>query len=99
LAEHDRRDGAALRYLGSRDALLYVANRTEKPDSSGFLFQIDGTPFGKPDASPYGPWVNVRVGLQYSAYTKFNGAGRNFDGLGTNAGDNDALRLFIWTAF
>ena len=84
---------------GSRDALLYVANRTEKPDSSGFLFQIDGTPFGKPDASPYGPWVNVRVGLQYSAYTKFNGAGRNFDGLGTNAGDNDALRLFIWTAF
>jgi hypothetical protein len=39
------------------------------------------------------------VGLQYSAYTKFNGAGRNFDGLGTNAGDNDALRLFIWTAF
>jgi hypothetical protein len=83
---------------GSRDGLLYAANRTLKPDSDGFMFQVDGTPWGK-DASPFGNWVNLRAGLQYTAYARFNGASTDFDGVGTNASDNNTLRLFLWLAF
>jgi hypothetical protein len=83
---------------GSRDGLLYASNRTLKPDSDGFIFQIDGTPFGK-DASPFGNWVNLRAGLQYTAYMRFDGASTDFDGIGTNASANNTLRLFLWLAF
>ena len=83
---------------GSRDALLYSGNRTFKPDSAGFIFQVDGTPFGKADP-PLGTRVNVRLGLQYFVYTQFNGAGANFDGSGRSAADNDTFRLFAWMAF
>jgi hypothetical protein len=27
----------------------------------------------------YLPWLNVKLGLQYTAYTKFNGASNNYD--------------------
>ena len=86
------------RTWGSRDASLYASNRTLKPDSAGFIFQIDGTPWGKGD-SPFGNRLNLRAGLQYIAYTQFDGAGTNFDGAGRNASDNNALRLFLWAAF
>ncbi|MGH6870659.1 MAG: cytochrome C [Rhizomicrobium sp.] len=82
---------------GSRDAVLYAGNRTSKPDSAGFTFQADYTPFGGPDA-PLGGRLAVRVGLQYTVYTKFDGASSNFDGLGHSASDNNTLRLFLWTA-
>jgi hypothetical protein len=83
---------------GSRDTLLYAPNRTFKPDSDGFILQLDGTPWGK-EGAPFGNWVNLRAGLQYTAYTRFNGASSNFDGTGTNASDNNTLRLFLWLAF
>jgi hypothetical protein len=83
---------------GTRDSLLYASDRTLKPDSDGFIFQIDGTPWGK-EGAPFGNWVNLRAGLQYTAYTRFNGASANFDGAGTNASDNNTLRLFLWLAF
>lgn len=82
---------------GSTDAALYADNRTFKPDSAGFLFQVDYTAFGSADA-PMDGRFNMRVGLQYIAYTKFDGAGSNYDGLGHNASDNDSLRLFAWFA-
>jgi len=31
----------------------------------------------------------MRVGLQYTGYSKFNGASSNYDGFGRNASDND----------
>jgi hypothetical protein len=83
---------------GSSDSLLYAANRTFSPNSQGVLFQIDGTPFGA-DPSFLGPRFNIRVGLQYTAYFLFDGASRNFDGLGHNASDNNTLRIFAWLAF
>ena len=43
--------------------------------------------------------LNVRVGVQYTFYTQFNGAGSNFDFVGTNAADNNTLRVFTWFAF
>lgn len=84
--------------IGDRDPLLFADNRTFSPDSSGFIFQADVTPFGGEDA-PLGKRLNLRLGVQYVVFTKFNGASKNFDGLGHNASDNNTLRLFLWAAF
>ncbi|UAJ12773.1 hypothetical protein [Polymorphobacter megasporae] len=80
---------------GSSDFVHY-GGRTGRPDSDGFVFQIDGTPFG--NDSPVGSWFNVRLGVQYTAYTRFDGARINYDGSGTNAADNNSLRIFAWLA-
>ena len=82
---------------GSTDPIYYGGNRTFKPDSQGFIFQIDGTPFGR-DATSSDPRFNIRVGLQYVAYTSFNGADGNYDGTGRSASDNNTLRIFTWLA-
>ena len=67
---------------GKRDPLFYADNRTFSPNSSGFLFQVDATPFGGP--SPLlGARVNLRVGLQYVIFSQFDGASTNYDGLAT----------------
>jgi len=83
---------------GSSDPLLYGANRSLKPDSTGLLFQIDGTPFGA-GGSPFGPRFNVRVGVQYTVYTEFDGGANNYDGFGHNASDNNSVRVFTWLAY
>jgi hypothetical protein len=82
---------------GSTDPLLYAGNFAHSPDSTGFVFQLDGTPFGA-NPSALGTRFNLRAGLQYTVYTKFNGASSNYNGLGRNASDNNALRLFLWLA-
>jgi len=82
---------------GSRDTLLYADNSTFKPDSTGVTFQVDGTLFGR-DMSMLGGRFNLRAGLQYTLYSKFDGASTNYDGFGRSASDNNTLRLFIWTA-
>jgi hypothetical protein len=88
---------------GSRDVGIYApaeieGSRLGKPNSSGLVFQADLTPFGKDDS--WGkPLANMRVGLQYTAYNKFNGGKQNYDGLGRNASDNNTLFLFSWLAF
>ncbi|CAK0777762.1 hypothetical protein CCP4SC76_6470006 [Gammaproteobacteria bacterium] len=40
-----------------------------------------------------------KVTDQYTAYGKFNGASRNYDGSGRDASDNNTLFGFLWTAF
>ncbi|MFI4889273.1 MAG: cytochrome C [Steroidobacterales bacterium] len=46
----------------------------------------------------YAPWMNVKFVLQYTHYTKFNGAQYNYDGVGRNASDNDTTYLLMWFA-
>jgi hypothetical protein len=41
---------------------------------------------------PLAKRFNGRVGVQYTLYTRFNGAG-------ANASDNNTLRIFAWFAF
>lgn len=82
---------------GSTDPLLYAENRTFKPDSQGFILQIDATPWGR-SGSNGDPRFNMRIGLQYVAYTSFNGADSNYDGTGRSASDNNTLRIFTWFA-
>jgi hypothetical protein len=84
---------------GSANPVIYAANRTLTPDSSGVTVQVDGTLFGRTGKSPLGPRFNTRIGAQYTAYTRFNGASSNWDGFGANAGDNNTFRVFVWVAY
>ncbi len=83
---------------GTADLGLYAANRTGRPTNSGVSFQIDGTPFGG-DKSPFGPRFNMRLGVQYTLYSQFDGAASNYDGAGGKASDNNTLRVFTWFAY
>jgi hypothetical protein len=82
---------------GSSDALLYAGNRTFSPDSTGVTFQLDATPWGNGGAY-LGGRLGLRVGLQYTIYTQFDGARGNYNGAGRNPSDNNTLRLFTWLA-
>ncbi len=88
---------------GSKDTGLFSADpiggsRTQKPNSTGYLVEATYTPFGKDD-SWLAPLANLRLGLQYVGYTKFNGAKLDYDGSGRNASDNNTMFLFAWLAF
>ena len=83
---------------GSADPLLYAGNRTLRPNSSGLSFQIDGTPFGDGN-SPLGSRFNLRVGIQYLVFTRFDGAAHDYDGTGRSAAANNTLRVFSWVAY
>ncbi|MDB6085850.1 MAG: putative cytochrome c1 signal peptide protein, partial [Gammaproteobacteria bacterium] len=87
---------------GSTDLGLYTpsplsGSLSGSPDSRGYVVQLEYIPFGKLD-SLAAPWLNLRVGLQYTAYQRFNGGGNNYDGFGRSASDNDTLFGFIWMA-
>jgi hypothetical protein len=82
---------------GTPDATLYSFSSTGSPDTAGTVVQIDWTPWGKADSWAR-PFANVRLGLQYTFYNKFDGASSNYDGSGRNASDNNTLFLFLWAA-
>jgi hypothetical protein len=85
-----RKIGATVGFFnlnGTRD-LTYFGTSTGRPDSNWGNFEID-----------YVPWLNVKLGLQYTAYFKFNGASSNYDGSGRNASDNNMLYGYLWVAF
>ncbi|WP_018607078.1 hypothetical protein [Uliginosibacterium gangwonense] len=91
------------RVRGSSDALLYTpaddsGSRIGSPNTNGYILQADWTPWGKENASST-PWPNLRIGLQYTGYTKFNGASTDYDGSGRKARDNNTTFLFIHTSF
>jgi hypothetical protein len=85
---------------GSPNELQYApgpwfGSANASPDSRGYQLQLEYIPFGKA-ASLARPWLNVRVGLQFTGYTRFNGGTTNYDGFGHSAGDNNTLFLFLW---
>ena len=89
--------------FGSRDRGLYApgaldGSRKGRPDSNGFVLQADWTPFGKDD-SWLSPWLNLRLGIQYTAYLTYNGSSSDYDGAGRDAADNNTLFVFGWLAF
>ena len=86
------------RQWGSRDTALYNDSLNGKPDSNAYILEADYVPFGK-DSSWGAPFANLKIGLQYTIYTEFNGGTTNYDGTGRNASDNNTLYLFLWTIF
>jgi hypothetical protein len=78
---------------GDGDALLYSPESVNgsingTPNSNGLIFEFD-----------YLPWYNTKFGVQYIAYSKFNGSSENYDGQGRAASDNNNLYLSCWVAF
>lgn len=83
---------------GNTDGTLYADGSAKgSPHTSGMIYQIDYSPFGKED-SWMAPWANLRLALQYTAYSTFNGASSNYDGSGRSASDNNTLFAFVWFA-
>jgi len=58
------------------------------PATRGFTYEAFWTPV-----------QYARIGLQYTAYNRFNGASSNYDGFGRNAKDNNTLFGYAWMAF
>lgn len=79
---------------GTSDATLFsseaiTGSRTGSPNTSGATAEFN-----------YNAWQNTRIGVQYTAYTKFNGSSSAFDvANGRNATDNNTLYLYLWAAF
>ena len=87
------------RVTGSADTGLYGAiSANNSPNSDGLIGEIDYTPFNH-GGPGFWPWANIRFGLQYNYYLKYDGAAKNYDGNGTNASANNSLYLFTWLAF
>jgi hypothetical protein len=91
-----RKVGAAVGFFntnGSNDPGLYaptsvVGSANGSPNSRGYAFEVN-----------YVPFLNVKLQMQYVAYSKFNGGGGNYDGSGRNASDNNTLYLLGWFNF
>ncbi len=82
---------------GTHDPLWYPDSSRASPGACGETLQADWTPFGKADSWKQ-PWANLRLGVQYTHYNRFNGSASNYDGNGRNASDNDTLFVFAWLA-
>ena len=81
--------GATMGYFtksGSMDP--NVGSLTNKPNSNGFIFQIE-----------YLPWFNTKFTLQYVMYNKFDGSTKDYDGMGRNSPNNNTLYLLAWINF
>jgi hypothetical protein len=99
---YDQTYGATVGYFrveGSGDADLYnTVSASNSPNSAGWIGELDYLPFNH-GGPAFWPWLNVKVGLQYILYNRFDGGTTNFDGAGHNAADNNTLYLFTWLAF
>jgi hypothetical protein len=79
---------------GTADANLYGVDANTgfamTPNSNGWTAEIAYIPYGVSKA-PGWPWLNARIGLQYTYYNKFNGTT-------VGAQDNNTLFLHAWFA-
>ena len=78
---------------GTTDPLLYTpapitGSLTGSPRTEGFIGNFT-----------YWPIQNVRLAVQYTHYTEFNGAGTNYDGAGRNASDNSSVYFYVGVLF
>lgn len=71
---------------GTPDLGLYGGS----PNTQGWIAEIAYIPFSMSQA-PLWPWFNVRIGLQYTWYTEFNGTS-------VGASANNTLYLYLWAA-
>jgi hypothetical protein len=86
-------DPATLTITSTDPAAAFLSTRVNgnlsgNPATRGFTYEAFWTPV-----------QYARVGLQYTAYSKFNGASSNYDGLGRNARDNNTLFTYVWFAY
>ena len=97
--------GSLFSSRGSSDSLLYgtgsdFGSYSNRPNTSGYILQADWTPWGK-ESSWGAPWANVRLGVQYTGYNRYNGGSHYLDvasGADRKASDNNTTMVFLWTA-
>jgi hypothetical protein len=58
------------------------------PDTKGWVAELN-----------YLPWLNTKLSLQYTKYSRFNGGGSNYDGAGRNADDNSTVYALVWFTY
>lgn len=78
---------------GTADPVLYAeapvsGSSTGGPGSRGYIANFT-----------YWPVQNIELGLQYTGYTRFNGASVNYDGARRNASDNNSIYMLVWFIF
>ena len=84
---------------------LITSDPTGALGATALSTRVYGNLSGNPATSGFNYeafWIPVqymRVGVQYTAYSKFNGASSNYDGLGRDAKDNNTLFLYVWGAY
>jgi hypothetical protein len=78
---------------GTADATLY-GTFTGSPNSAGYIFELAYLPFSR-GGPEFWPWLNFRIGLQYTHWNKFDGATTNIDGMGRNANGNNTFFAYI----
>lgn len=85
--------GALFRTTGTADPLLYASAPTTgsqngSPETAGYTAQF-----------AWWPAQNVDIDLNYTGYTRFNGASMNYDGANRNASDNNTVYMALWLLF
>ena len=78
---------------------------TSDPNAAAPSTRVNGNLSGNPATRGWTleafwtPVQYLRIGAQYTGYTRFNGASTNYDGFGRNARDNNTLFLYVWAAY
>jgi hypothetical protein len=83
--------GASLSFFdvnGSSDSGAFAGGTTGSPATRGWTSELFWTPL-----------QNLRLGVQYTAFSRYLGARSNYDGNGRNARDNNTAFAYAWVAF
>ncbi len=85
--------GALFRTTGTADPVLYASapvtgSENGSPETSGYTLQ-----------AAYWPVQNIDINVNYTGYTRFNGAATNYDGANRNASDNNTIYMSLWLLF
>jgi hypothetical protein len=78
---------------GTADPVLFAqapvsGSANGSPASTGYILNLS-----------WWPQQNIDLAAQYTGYTRFNGAGTNYDGAGRNAGGNNSIYLLARFVF
>jgi hypothetical protein len=83
--------GASLSYFnvsGSNDSAAFAGGVNNSPGTRGWTPEVF-----------WMPMQNLRVGVQYTAFSRYLGSRSNYDGTGRNARDNNTAFLYAWLAY
>jgi hypothetical protein len=94
--------GAFFQLAGSADAITYANNANFSPNSQGYMVDLAYLPFSHGAPGPW-PWVNTRIGVSYTWWTRFDGGTSDIDPVQCpgcrSAKNNNTLLLYAFTAF
>jgi hypothetical protein len=85
--------GGFFNVTGTQDPLLFApapvfGSASGNPSSTGYILNLS-----------WWPQQNIELSAQYTGYTRFNGAGTNYDGAGRNASANNSTYLQVFFVF